>query len=37
LRKYNAHIVRVDLLKNSLEYIESGKSKKTGIRGRSKP
>ena len=31
LRKYNNYIVRVDLLKNSLEL------KKTGIRGRSKP
>ncbi len=31
LRKYNNYIVRVDLLKNSLE------QKKTGIRGRSKP
>jgi len=31
LRKYNNYIVRVDLLRNSLE------QKKTGIRGRSKP
>ena len=31
LRKYNNYIVRVDLLKHSLE------QKKTGIRGRSKP
>ncbi|MBI2018072.1 NYN domain-containing protein [Candidatus Daviesbacteria bacterium] len=31
LRKYNNYIVRVDLLRNSLE------QKRTGIRGRSKP
>ncbi len=37
LRKYNAYIVRVDLLKNSLEFVTFNKNKKTKISGRSKP
>lgn len=37
LRKFSRYIVRVDLLKNSLEYKPKNAQKKTGIRGRSKP